>query len=216
MVQCFERRCLTYNPANDDPFKVEMGNVGLHYYSWRYESYNSPCPEEPRRGFGLLWTSNDVLRFRIGCAETSYNYGGEHDIPTAYQEFEHGSMLWIDVQDDYYPIRSVLILYDDGAFERFEDTWSEDQPVDDPSIEPPEGLHQPKFGFGKIWREAPSVRDRLGWALEPETGSDGSFQRFNFGVMIWREEEDLIWVFYGDLYWNTSGNWEVYEDAYDE
>lgn len=37
LAQCFQRRCLTYNPANPDPWKVEMGNVGRHYYEWRYQ-----------------------------------------------------------------------------------------------------------------------------------------------------------------------------------
>lgn len=37
MVQPFERRVLTYNPANPPRFQVEMGNVGRHYYRWRYE-----------------------------------------------------------------------------------------------------------------------------------------------------------------------------------
>jgi len=36
LFQVFERRVLTYNPANDLAFRVEMGNVGLHYYEWRY------------------------------------------------------------------------------------------------------------------------------------------------------------------------------------
>jgi len=36
LVQCFERRCLTYTPANDPGWRVEMGNVGQHYYQWRY------------------------------------------------------------------------------------------------------------------------------------------------------------------------------------
>lgn len=36
LVQLFERRVLTYNPANPAPFRVEMGNVGLHYFVWRY------------------------------------------------------------------------------------------------------------------------------------------------------------------------------------
>lgn len=36
LLQCFERRCLTYTPDNPDGWKVEMGNVGRHYYSWRY------------------------------------------------------------------------------------------------------------------------------------------------------------------------------------
>ncbi|MGQ9927385.1 MAG: GerMN domain-containing protein [Chloroflexaceae bacterium] len=37
MVQPFERRVLTYNPANPPLFQVEMGNVGRHYYRWVYE-----------------------------------------------------------------------------------------------------------------------------------------------------------------------------------
>jgi hypothetical protein len=36
LMQVFERRILTYNPANEPRFQVEMGNVGRHYYQWRY------------------------------------------------------------------------------------------------------------------------------------------------------------------------------------
>jgi len=36
LIQPFERRVLTYVPDNLEPFKVEMGNVGRHYYVWRY------------------------------------------------------------------------------------------------------------------------------------------------------------------------------------
>jgi hypothetical protein len=36
MVQVFERRVLTYTPTNDPAFQVEMGNIGQHYYRWRY------------------------------------------------------------------------------------------------------------------------------------------------------------------------------------
>jgi hypothetical protein len=38
LVQCFERRCLTYTPSNDPAWQVEAGNVGQHYYRWRYGS----------------------------------------------------------------------------------------------------------------------------------------------------------------------------------
>lgn len=34
LVQVFERRVLTYNPANPPAFQVEMGNVGAHYNDW--------------------------------------------------------------------------------------------------------------------------------------------------------------------------------------
>ena len=36
LVQVFERRVLTYTPSNSDGWKVEAGNVGQHYYAWRY------------------------------------------------------------------------------------------------------------------------------------------------------------------------------------
>lgn len=39
LVQAFERRVLTFTPSNPDGWKVELGNVGLHYYFWRYETY---------------------------------------------------------------------------------------------------------------------------------------------------------------------------------
>ncbi len=38
LVQVFERRVLTFTNSNPDPFKVEMGNIGLHYFQWRYPS----------------------------------------------------------------------------------------------------------------------------------------------------------------------------------
>lgn len=36
LLQLFERRVLTYTPANPPAWQVEMGNVGQHYYQWRY------------------------------------------------------------------------------------------------------------------------------------------------------------------------------------
>ena len=45
LVQCFERRCMTYTPFNDPEWRVEMGNVGLHYRSWRYDGEPTPPPE---------------------------------------------------------------------------------------------------------------------------------------------------------------------------
>jgi hypothetical protein len=34
LLQCFERRCLTYTPGNPEGWEVESGNVGQHYYRW--------------------------------------------------------------------------------------------------------------------------------------------------------------------------------------
>jgi hypothetical protein len=58
LVQLFERRILTYTPTNPDGYKVEMGNVGRHYYNWRYNSlYDIALPQQssaevkPEAGF---------------------------------------------------------------------------------------------------------------------------------------------------------------------
>ncbi|MEZ4569699.1 MAG: hypothetical protein R2849_05100 [Thermomicrobiales bacterium] len=47
LMQCFERRCLTYNPSNPDGWQVEAGNVGLHYYDWRYGDAQDPASGNP-------------------------------------------------------------------------------------------------------------------------------------------------------------------------
>jgi hypothetical protein len=36
LIQAFERRVLTYTPSNEPAFRVEWGNIGRHYYNWRY------------------------------------------------------------------------------------------------------------------------------------------------------------------------------------
>jgi len=44
MIQLYERRVLTYVPANPPGFKVEMGNIGQHYYKWRYQLIGASTP----------------------------------------------------------------------------------------------------------------------------------------------------------------------------
>jgi plastocyanin len=42
MIQPFERRVLTYTPSNPANWRVEMGNIGQHYYTWRYQQLSTP------------------------------------------------------------------------------------------------------------------------------------------------------------------------------
>ncbi len=49
LIQCFERRCLTYTSGNVKGWQVEMGNVGLHYYNWRYNTAQVVAPILPAR-----------------------------------------------------------------------------------------------------------------------------------------------------------------------
>ncbi len=41
VIQVFERRVLTYTATNPEAFQVEMGNIGQHYYQWRYSGGTS-------------------------------------------------------------------------------------------------------------------------------------------------------------------------------
>jgi hypothetical protein len=71
LIQCFERRCLTFTPENPDGWQVEAGNVGQHYYAWRYERAGTSCPwNEP---FPSTLAVGDVIRttlhFQVdGCS----------------------------------------------------------------------------------------------------------------------------------------------------
>jgi hypothetical protein len=45
LIQAYERRVLTYVPSNQAGFQVEMGNIGQHYFDWRYRNYGY-CPAD--------------------------------------------------------------------------------------------------------------------------------------------------------------------------
>ncbi len=92
----------------------------------------------------------------------------------AEQHFEQGVMLWVEAEDRIY------VLYDDGgvtAWQAFQDEWEPGDPIEDPGIDPPPGYYEPIRGFGLVWREQPNVRERLGWATEPEQGYTTAIQR---------------------------------------
>lgn len=45
LIQVFERRVATYTPSNPEGWQVETGNVGQHYFEWRYVQI--PASQEP-------------------------------------------------------------------------------------------------------------------------------------------------------------------------
>jgi hypothetical protein len=96
----------------------------------------------------------------------------------AEQPFEHGRMIWLEEVHgaDYSLERFILVLYEDGTYDYYEDTWIEGMPESDPAFIPPPGLHQPIRGFGKLWRENTNVRDGLGWATVAEQGFTTTWQ----------------------------------------
>jgi len=131
----------------------------------------------------------------------------------AEQPFENGRMVWLEEVrgETFVTQRQILVFYNDGSYEQYEDTWTEDQPERDPSIEPPSGLLQPIRGFGQVWRETDGVWDKLGWATVPELGFDTQWQQ--------RFQESLPSVAYVRIFdgrvieiagwgWATGSTWE--------
>ncbi|MEO8286441.1 MAG: hypothetical protein ABI670_08385 [Chloroflexota bacterium] len=199
LAQAFQRRILTYSPNNPDGWKVEMGNVGAQYYTWRYETPSLVCQRVPVRGFGTVWAGHRNVQRGLGCPQQFPPFDHELVVPTAYQPFEHGAMLWIS-RTTYVQEKIIYVFFDEGTFQQFEDTYRDGQPASGGET-PPRGLLEPVRGFGKVWREGTGarVRERLGWATSPELGSDGAYQRFQQGEMYWSGTIDKIWVLYGTV-----------------
>ena len=86
-------------------------------------------------------------------------------------------MIWVGGENRIY------VLFDDGNspnWNGYADEWQPGQPENDPSLEPPPGLVQPVRGFGKVWREQPDVRERLGWATAEEVAYGTVLQRTSY------------------------------------
>jgi hypothetical protein len=143
----------------------------------------TPPEQRNRLDFDLYATAGAsaaqaTVSVRLLCPDDWFFPNGPAECPAAparatlvvAEHFERGLMLWTQFDDRIY------VLYSDGAAPRwdsFSNAWFPGQPEDDPSLAPPPGLFQPRRGFGVAWRTGyvspvQVVRDRLGWATEPE------------------------------------------------
>jgi len=95
-----------------------------------------------------------------------------------FQPFENGRMVWLKEWKGSAAAAAnqIIVLYNDGHWARFDDTWQEGQPETDPGIVAPAGLIQPKRGFGKLWRSNADVRNGLGWATAEEKPYTATYQ----------------------------------------
>jgi hypothetical protein len=192
LVQAFQRRVLTYSPRNPPGWQVEMGNVGRAYYSWRYD--RPTCATTPVRGFGVVWGNTPSIANALGCPQP---YHPEEATQTAVERFQHGTMLYVSKTSSYeYATPSIFVLFDDGTYQRFEDTYVEGKPNACNPGPVPTGYVTPQRGFNKVWCEGAGaqVRARLGWAIEPEKGGAGAWQQFDHGVMFWTAASNQIFA----------------------
>ena len=151
---------------------------------------------EPSGKFGKVWRENPPVAQRLGLAVED-----ERAPQMARQEFERGKMLYVGDS------KRIFLLAPNGRWQGYDDTWSAGQPEDDPSLVAPPGLFQPRFGFGKVWRDwLRGTPLDPGWARTPEAGYPGAAMRFERGLMLWTDER-LIYGLYDD------GTYRVFPDT---
>ena len=88
LMQCFERRCLTYTPGNSEGFVVEAGNTGRHYHAWRYDGGGDPGLPPPGSREGLQ------------CVELNYPCTLAETPPEVLQQIEAYGDSLISILDD--------------------------------------------------------------------------------------------------------------------
>lgn len=89
-------------------------------------------------------------------------------VQIAEQVYETGRMFWIRPTREIWVMVASAENPNRGDWYCFNDTFEEGEPEIDESITAPEGLIQPRRGFGKLWRANETIKDGVGWATTPE------------------------------------------------
>lgn len=137
------------------------------------------CTNAPQGVFGTIYQSDPNFPAALGCplAAAAANVG------SAYQPFQNGVMFWVSSLG-VQPQSAIYALFNNGTYQRYNDTWVEGVDPNSSGAIPPEGLLEPVRGFGKVWRENGSVRDTIGWAITGESGGSAQVLLFERGEMI--------------------------------
>jgi hypothetical protein len=112
-------------------------------------------------------------------------------------------MVWLQG-----PPPSIYALFSTGRFQRYDDTYDANTDPVSGGETPPPGLKEPVRGFGKVWRNNPEVRTSLGWAVDDESGAQGTLQVFERGQMFYLPQRGLIYILINDP-GGTTGSWQA-------
>ncbi|MGC8801438.1 MAG: TolB family protein [Chloroflexus sp.] len=103
LVQLFERRVLTYTPDNPAGYQVEMGNVGQHYFQWRYPHLGTPWAT-PDPVTPLIYASNIDTGSYWELYRANFNGGGQR---ITFNNNETVAFSWLRSWD---PAQQYLIV----------------------------------------------------------------------------------------------------------
>jgi len=199
-----------YNAAGKPIWITEVGtddtSVQGEFPRRAFEALNEDLAEVAPYVFWFCWSDGMVPPFGLvdvaGEKKGSYTSFQQFALlpfervsfQGADQAFEHGRMIWREDK------KRIYVLYDDNTWADYEDTFNSDTDPISTGLQPPAGLQEPAFGFGKVWRGQAGVRDRLGWATEGEQAYPGAIQRFAWGQKLWARE--------GVYLLRDDGTWE--------
>jgi hypothetical protein len=201
---------LTYTPGNPPGFAVEFGNIGQHYYLWRYGKPINPTaagavapvvaaappPPPPPPASGPPGTD---ARFASGLAAFTAKQsatlplgnptGTAYDETFSVERFENGTMYYVKSTGTIYVLSQTGVQLSSYPL-----TWHNGDPNGDLAPGPRPGAWIPRRGFGKVWRENAVVQEALGYATTDERSYTGKVQFFERGVLIDDPDDNLIWA----------------------
>jgi hypothetical protein len=157
-------------PAGNTGVRDQQGRPMVFGFS---STFRTACTLSAAGGFANLIRQDTGIRRAIGCPTAA-----EENVDALEQVFERGQMLKSGSTGQL-----TVTFFDTGQWLNYADTFTAGSP--DPVMPAPEGLLAPQGAFGKVWREQPGVRDRLGWAVGPERSFQGALQAFGGGSMLW-------------------------------
>lgn len=158
----------------------------------------SVCGAPAAGGFGTIYSRDPALQQALGCPVSL-----AVAITVATQDFEQGRMVWASQLADV-PTRTIYVLYNNGTFARYDDTWTEGVDPESGGETAPAGRVAPIRGFGKVWRSNAPVQQGLGWALAGEVGAGAQIQRFERGEMIYVSSINQTFIFIAGSGWRLD------------
>lgn len=104
LFQAFERRVLTYTPSNPEAYRVEMGNVGLHYVQWRYKG---KLPQAPNSLMSLFDMSQGPQWYQVTSEVLNIRQAPTTEAPGMFSTTSRPFITQLYRGDRIKPIRAV-------------------------------------------------------------------------------------------------------------
>ncbi len=120
MIQAFERRVLTYAPQLAREWQVQMGNIGQHYFEWRYNGNGGPTKATKPAPSTPVYISIPMLGVITNVEHVGVDENNNMDIPAdpynvAWYKYgpipgKQGNAV-MDGHLDWYGIKEAVFFY---------------------------------------------------------------------------------------------------------